>query len=507
MGPHSLGVENTRLEAARQRITAAYDPALLKAAGERLAALLETHVRGMLSSKNSVLSWEEPARKVARASQYLSAPGIPAVKTGAVKTRVAELFETMLGEGLNLHDPRYIGHQVPASIPLAGLFDAVGAVTNQVMAIYEMGPWASAVEWALVEKLGAMIGWEEATFSGLITHGGSLANLTALLTARNVARDTTWKKGGLENAVILAHADAHYSVTRAAGILGIGTENVIPVALDTRRKMDPGALDRILTQVRRNRRTVVAVVACACATPIGAFDTLPEISEICRRHDVWLHVDAAHGGAACFSTRYRYLVAGLKNADSVVWDAHKMLFMPALCAFVFYRDKRHRFDAFQQNAPYLFDPSAPGLADYDSGLRTVECTKRAAGFALWGIWALYGPGLFADLVDVTFDTARLFHEKLVAAPDFEPLHEPECNILAFRHVPSSLRGAEPERVNAFQMELRRTIVESGEFYIVSTIIDGSAALRVTVINPLTSRDHLDLLLDTLRAKGEALLNR
>ena len=100
----------------------------------------------------------------------------------------------MLDRGLNLHDPRYIGHQVPAPVPLGGLFDAVGSVTNQVMAIYEMGPWATAVEQAMIGELGAAIGWEPGSFSGAVTHGGSLANLTGLLTARNVALGDAWER-------------------------------------------------------------------------------------------------------------------------------------------------------------------------------------------------------------------------------------------------------------------------------------------------------------------------
>ena len=269
--------------------------------------------------------------------------------------------------------------------------------------------------------------------------------------------------------------------------------------------MDPHQLDVMLTALAQKGHTIVAVAAAACATPIGAFDPLNAIAEVCRKHGVWLHVDAAHGGSACFSRKYRHLVAGLDQADSVVWDAHKMLFMPALCAFVFYRNPKHRFAAFQQNAPYLFDPSAPGIAEYDSGLKTVECTKRAATMGLWGTWCLFGPSLFEDLVDVTFDMGRTFYEKLLAAPDFEPLHEPQCNIVAFRHIPEALRHAPPEQIGSFQLNLRRTLIQSGEFYLVPTQSDGIGALRVTLINPLTTPDHLEALMKALRTHGKALL--
>ncbi len=303
----------------------------------------------------------------------------------------------------------------------------------------------------------------------------------------------------------MAHAESHYSVARAAGILGLGTRQIVRASLDERRRIDPNRLDDTLKKLRVENRPIVAVSAAACATPIGAFDPIEDIADVCRRHGVWLHVDAAHGGAACLSRRYRHLVRGLDRADSVVWDAHKMLFVPALCAFVFYRDKEHRFEAFRQDAPYLFDPSAPGLADYDSGLTTIECTKRAAAIGLWGVWSMFGRGLFTDMVDVTFDTGRVLHTKLAAAEDFVPLHEPQCNIVAFRHVPAPLRDAPPERLGRFQLDLRRRIVRSGQFYIVPTTLRGVGALRVTIMNPLTTPEHLDQLLAALRETGRQLL--
>jgi L-2,4-diaminobutyrate decarboxylase len=504
-------VAKNREQSARERIQAAYDPQVLQNAGQRLVKLLTEHLQGTQASSQSVLNWTDPEtnQSAAQASIDHNAPYQTWSTEGSagLARQFEELVHLALGRGLNLHDPRYIGHQVPASIPIAGLFDALGSVTNQVMAIYEMGPWATAVEHALVDRLGRMIGWQPGEFAGLITHGGSLANLTALLSARNVSLGTSWEAGLPRKGpspVVVVHADAHYSVTRSAGILGLGTRNVIPAPLDNRRCMDPSQLDELLGSLRKKGHPIVATVAAACATPIGAFDPLQAIADVCQRHEVWLHVDAAHGGSACFSRRYRHLVAGIDRCDSMIWDAHKMLFVPALCAFVFYRNAEQRFEAFQQSAPYLFDPSAPGIADYDSALKTVECTKRAAAFGLWGTWSLFGPQLFEDMVDVTFDMGRIFYEKLQAASDFEPLHEPQCNIVAFRYLPDALRHAQPETIGQFQRDLRRRLIKSGEFYLVQTTLEGMAALRVTIINPLTRPEHLDALLDALRYHGKTL---
>ena len=209
---------------------------------------------------------------------------------GEISGRFGDLLRHALTRGHNLQHPRYIGHQVPAPVPIAGLFDAIGAVTNQVMAIYEMGPWATAVEHALIAEMGAKIGWEPENFAGVITHGGSLANLTALLTARNVKLGDSWENGmrAAENSpVLVANADAHYCVTRSAGILGLGTKNIVRVPLDDRRRMTPEALDDTLTSLRSRNVPVVAVSACACSTPIGAFDPLRQIAEVCRKHETW----------------------------------------------------------------------------------------------------------------------------------------------------------------------------------------------------------------------------
>jgi L-2,4-diaminobutyrate decarboxylase len=269
--------------------------------------------------------------------------------------------------------------------------------------------------------------------------------------------------------------------------------------------MDPARLEQALATAATQRQRVIAVVACAGATPTGAFDPLRPIGEICRRHKVWLHVDAAHGGSAAMSERHRPLLDGIELADSVVWDAHKMLFVPALCAFVLYRRAGDSFQAFRQNAPYLFDPSAPGLAEFDSGVRTFECTKRAAALGLWGTWALFGPQLLADMIEVTFDLGRAFYEKLRAASDFQAVHEPQCNIVVFRYLPKQLVASAPDELGRFQLEVRRRIIESGEYYLVSTRIDGVGALRVTLINPLTTPEHLDQLLETIRQHGQKLL--
>lgn len=480
----------------------AWSAELFARASQAWSEVLSEHLRNVTAGNGPVLNWADPAAAVRAAGSFLDA-GSPACSDELVP-RLRTLISEMLSRGQNLHHPRYIGHQVPSSSPLAGLFDAVGSVTNQVMAIYEMGPWSTAVEHALIERLCRKVGWSAAGSSGVLTHGGSLANLTALLTARNVCFPESWRSGLPAGAVLVANADVHYCVTRTAGILGLGVENVLRVPVDQQRRMRTDQLDQLLSQLRRDQRPVMAVSACAGSTPTGAFDDLEQVAEICQRHGVWMHVDAAHGGSVIFSERHRQLLRGIERADSIVWDAHKMMFVPALCTAVLYRDREVRFQTFAQDAPYLFDPSSPGMADIDSGMRTVECTKRAAGFGLWGLWSLFGEQIFADLVDQVLERAQQFHRLLLAAEDFEPCNDPACNILTFRYCPD-WPGASDLQLNWLQREIRTRLIRSGEFYIVQTSLDQTVVLRTTVMNPLTATADFRDLLDAVRRTGQKIL--
>ena len=334
-----------------------------------------------------------------------------------------------------LHDPRYMGHQVPPVIPAAAFFDTIGKATNQGAAVFEMAPFGTAAERAVIHEMGKLIGWKVGEFAGVGTHGGTLANVTALLAARNIRYKNFWKEGhegGLKPA-IMTSADSHYCIARACGILGLGTSQLIKVPVDDKRRMDISDAKRILGDARSKGFDVFAIVGSACTTPTGSFDDLRAVAELAAQHKLWFHVDGAHGASFLFSDKHRHLLDGIDQADSVAWDAHKMLFVPALCTYLFYRDAKHSWEAFSQDAPYLFDPSDPqGMAEFDGGLRTFECTKGAISLGLWGVWSLYGKDFIASLIERGVDNTKLFYEMILASEDFEVAHTPQCNILCFR---------------------------------------------------------------------------
>lgn len=493
-----------RIESLQQQVAKAWSVEDFRQAGEIVVAKLADHLQRVQGREGNVSTWRAPREMVRIADEFLQED---ANFSGDLFN---ELTEAFLDHAQNLHHPHYIGHQVPPSSPFAGLFDALGSVTNQVMGIYEMGPFSTGVERSVVNRLGAIIGWEEGTFSGVVTHGGSLANLTALLTARNVQFPDSWTKGNESNRIrIVANGDAHYCIHRAAGILGLGTESVVHAPLTESRKIDPAQLDKMLSDFSEQGLHVMAVAASACSTPVGAFDDLSAVADVCERHGVWLHVDAAHGGGALLSEKHREKLAGIHRADSIVWDAHKMMFVPALCAFAFFKKREHGFAPFQQQAPYLFDEEDQSTLDFDSAVRTLECTKRAAAMGVWGLWSLFGKRLFGDLVDLTFSLTRHFRELLDEDGDFESPYEPEANILVFRLSPKSSQLAKlgNQQLSRLHSVIRRTLVREGKFYITQTQLDGRVWLRVTVMNPLTtSKDLGDLIMEIKQVAARSLLS-
>ncbi|MEJ2118284.1 MAG: pyridoxal-dependent decarboxylase, partial [Alphaproteobacteria bacterium] len=307
---------------------------------------------------------------------------------GALRT----FMTTYLSATTRLHHPAYMAHQVAIPHPLGAVAALVDAFTNNAMAIYEMGPAAATVEYAVINWMLGKAGWRPSPMpgssaedgdhgGGALTHGGSLANLTALAAARGRMAPDAWRKGNPGNLVIVAPKGSHYSVTRAAGILGLGQDAVKEAPTDADGRLNPGKLGDFITGLQRQNSVILAVVANACSTAVGLYDPLRDVAEVCGDRGVWLHVDGAHGASALVSERHRSLLDGVEMADSLVWDAHKMLRTPTLCAAVLVRDHRDLDNAFQEEASYLFhEKDQPG---FDFIHRTVECTKAALGLKVF----------------------------------------------------------------------------------------------------------------------------
>lgn len=404
-----------------------------------------------------------------------------------------ERLGSLITNSNHLHHPRYLGHQVATVLPRTALVEATNALLNNGMAIYEMGQMQTVMEHRVVDCLNRLLGFSGQA-GGVLTNGGSLGNLTALLAARQAkAGDDVWTKGHTEAFSVLVSEQAHYCVARAVQVMGWGSEGAISVATDEGFRITRKSLDDGWEQARRAGRQVVAVVASCCTTATGSFDPLEVVAGFCREQDLWLHVDGAHGASLAFSETHRGRLKGIEHADSVVWDLHKLALMPELVTAVLFREGRRAYEAFAQEASYLFEPPDEESVSFDIGRRTMECTKRGMGVMAFTMMQTHGTRMFGENVDRLIQRTRQFARMIEEADDFEAATSPEANILCFRFLPR-----DPAEANEVNRRIRKKIVESGEFYIVQTMLNGVHWLRVTIMNPATGTEDLEVLLVRLR---------
>jgi L-2,4-diaminobutyrate decarboxylase len=406
-----------------------------------------------------------------------------------------ERFEPWLGDVLahsvRLHHPAQVAHQVGAPDAPAAIADLIQGAINQPMSIYEMGPAAHAMERVVVEWMTEKVGWPNGA-GGVLTHGGSLANLTVLLAARAAAAPDAWVDGVDGTLAVLAPPSSHYSVKRSAAMLGLGERAVVDLEVDDEERIVPSGLGDALERCRAEGRTPMALVAGACATSTGLHDDLEAIGSFCQEHGIWFHVDAAHGATALLSPGHRHLLRGIELGDSVIWDAHKMMRTPALAAAVLLRDERRLEAAFKQRAAYLIyedaEEESPSLLE-----RQVECTKAALGARIFMNLAFRGEDGIGRYVAEQYDKTAGFHDLISARPGFECLARPESNILCFRY------GTDPE----LQVRLRERLLAERRFHLSSTEVNAERWLRMTVTAPATSEATIEGLLEAIEELAAA----
>ncbi|NET50798.1 MAG: aminotransferase class V-fold PLP-dependent enzyme [Merismopedia sp. SIO2A8] len=412
-----------------------------------------------------------------------------------------------MGSAEQVHSPGYMGRQFSGVIPLAGVIDLISSIVNQPSSFYESAQLPNVAERIMADELNRFIGWERERFAMVTTSGGTLANFTALLAARNDKLPRIWSEGisALEGKFrpAIAVGDAHYGVCRAAGILGIGEEQIVRLPVNRKKQICIEKVESTLDAAKERGLEVFCMVASVGTTSVGAFDPIDELGEIAAQRNIWLHVDGAHGGSLLVSDKLRHKLKGIEKADSFVWDAHKMMFVPPACTLLFYKNKEKSRGAFHQEASYVFEKEPDIYTQFDSGKKNFECTKRPLIMNLWVLWALYGKALFANKIEYLCQLTEQAYQILKDEPDFETLHQPEANILCFRYLPSNL----PEKMfSYFQVAIRKRIREEGKFFISKVDIDGIGSLRVVFMNHQIDATHFRMLLSEIRKTGQELIS-
>ena len=448
---------------------------------------------------------------------------------------ISDIIEKIAPHAVNVSSPYFIGHMTSAIPFFMVHLNTIVTALNQNPVKLETSKVVSVYERQVLAKVHRLLFGRDTAFYdthvqkpestlGSFVEDGTLANLTALWVARNrlfpssseyagAEREglaAAMRDRGIRRVTVLVSELGHYSIRKAAGVLGLGSDAVVPIAVDRANRMDLRALRRTLAELSRDPETaVLAVIGIAGTTETGSVDPLSAVAQVCREHRIHFHADAAWGGPVLLSAKYRGLLDGIEKADSVTIDGHKQFYLPMSNGMVFFRDPG-AMDAVAYHAAYI---NRPGSVDL--GIRSLVGSRCATSLVLGSALDIMGAGGYALLIDHGVDTARAFAEEIRRRHLFELVTPPELNILTYRLVPVQWKaldhrsdGADEDtrlcKLNRINIRLQRLQREAGNSFVSRTTLRRSGrpdmvVLRVVIMNLRTTPDILRSILDEQEA--------
>ena len=467
-----------------------------RAAGHRLVDQIATWLDSM--PRGPVTHDESPAdvRRALQSDRPLPDAG---VEPGALLDEAADLlFRHSLFNG----HPRFFGYITSSPAPIGALGDLLASAVNQNVGAWRLSPMATEIETQTVRWIAELTGFP-ADAGGLLVSGGNMANFVCFLAARTAKATTDVRTTGLRamNAPLRVYAstETHTWIQKAADLFGLGTDAIRWIPTDAQQRIDVVALEHQIVADRKNGDLPFLVVGTAGSVSTGVVDPLPELAVICRRHDVWFHVDGAYGALAARVPGAPVSLLGIGEADSVAVDPHKWLYAPleAGCALV--RRPGDLRKTFSYHPSYYhFDQEATNFFDYGP--------QNSRGFRALKVWlALRQVGLsgYLDMIGDDIRLAAHLHALVQEHPEFEPLSQ-HLSITTFRYVPPDLTIAAAEREEYLQrlnQDLLTLVERSGEAFLSNAVVDGRFALRACIVNFRTSRADVEALLPLLSRLG------
>ncbi|XP_031829973.1 glutamate decarboxylase-like protein black isoform X2 [Nomia melanderi] len=368
---------------------------------------------------------------------------------GCSHERLASLARNVIKYSVKTGHPRFVNQLYSSVDPYGLLGQWLTDALNPSVYTYEVSPVFSLMEEELLREMRKIVGWTDGRGDGIFCPGGSIANGYAINLARHY-RFPQLKDLGLSSAgrlIVFTSQDAHYSVKKLSAFLGIGNNNVYEVQTDARGKMCVTDLEARIKQAISEGATPLMVSATAGTTVLGAYDPLKDIAAICKKYSLWFHVDAAWGGGALMSRSHRHLLDGIKLADSVTWNPHKLLAAPQQCSTLLLRHEGLLQAAHGSKASYLFQPDKFYDTSYDSGDKHVQCGRRADVLKFWFMWKAKGTRGLEKHVNRVFELAHYFKDYIKQKQGFKLLLEPECTNVCFWYVPPSKRHLKGEELS------------------------------------------------------------
>ncbi|HSE16786.1 MAG TPA: pyridoxal-dependent decarboxylase [Pyrinomonadaceae bacterium] len=466
-----------------------------------------------ISSESTKLVYEylttisgRPVRAENHAGKTLAAIDTDLSSEGRPLDQLLTSCRTIMDLSRHNGHPRFFGYVASPSTPIGAYADLIASALNANITCWRSGPAGTELERMIVRWLGALIDYD-AHAKGLLTSGGSMANMIALLVAQrrksgvNTARAGLWNSG--PPMTIYASEEVHMSIPKAADILGFGRDQVRTIACDERQRMRVDLLRQKIEADRNEGLRPFCVVGSAGTVNTGVVDPLTEIANVAAEFDLWFHLDGAYGAPGSLDERKKHLFAGLERADSVSLDPHKWLYVPVDAGCLLFRDEAAARAAFStEDADYIkthgyTDEEAFAFWDYG-----VELSRRFRALKVWMTLQYYGSRRIAAAISEDIALAAYLGEIVSNADDFELLAPVELSICCFRYLPQgSTSDAELDRLNERIMEM---VQKGGRAYLSNATVNGKFALRACITNFRTTKADIDETLAAVREAAETL---
>ena len=410
-----------------------------------------------------------------------------------------DVCSEMIAKGFHVPAANYFGLMNPTPAYMAVLAEAFVAALNPQLATLARSQLASKIEQETVRWIGERVGWN-CPFNGTFTSGGNEANFSALALALTAKFPSAVNDGvrSISGApVVYASSEAHHSLDKSTGLLGIGRKAVRRIGVTDRIQLDLEQLDRALRDDLSAGHLPFCVVATAGTTNSGAIDDLPSIADFCRRHKLWMHVDGAYGAAAIFSDKHRGLVRGIELADSITVDPHKWLAMPFAAGVVLTSHPDLLKTTFGVTTPYMPKVSTP-LPPENFAIST-QWTRRMNALKLWLTLKVHGREAYEEHIDRQVQLAGWFEQQIRNSSYFKLFASPMLPIFNL----CLKESMDNEENNAQVLQaIVGDVTRDGQQWISTTLVNGRTVIRVMIISYLTEQRHLQELLERLHSAAE-----
>lgn len=431
---------------------------------------------------------------------YAQIPTTPPVESESLDDIMEDLDKIIMPGITHWQHPNFHAY-FPANSSVESVFaEFITAAIGAQCMIWDTSPAAAELEERVMEWLRDNMGIPQ-NFEGVIQDTASTASLTAILTAREVKTDFTANEEGVPNNLrVYCSKETHSSIEKGVAISGIGTKNLIKIPVDEHLRLIPELLEKQVEEDIKNGLVPTCVIAAIGTTGTVAVDPLPEIAVICKKHDIWLHVDAAYAGTALLLPEYQWMIAGIEDADSFVYNPHKWMFTNFDCSVYFVKNVEVLLKTFEVLPEYLKTKTRGQVNDYrDWG---IPLGRRFRALKLWFVIRSFGIKGIQEKIREHIRLNTFFAEKIRESAEFELFLEPFLNFTGFRYNPET--SLSEDTLNRLNEELLDSINQGGKLFLSHTKINGAYVFRMIIGQTYVEQKHVEKALEILKSEAGQL---